>query len=168
MTSSPSPAGSVDARRVAFLGPVGTFTEQALHREAGLAAGELVPMATMADVLFAVNEGDVDAGVVPIENAIEGTVNATIDTLAFDVDLVIQRELVEPVSMHLLVPPGSPLDGVRVIHSIPVATAQCRAWLRANLPDAEVRPANSTAEAAAICARTASVSGASTCSPPRA
>ena len=155
MTSSPPPAGSVDARRVAFLGPVGTFTEQALHREADLAAGELIPMATMADVLFAVNEGDVDAGVVPIENAIEGTVNATIDTLAFDVDLVIQRELVEPVSMHLLVPPGSPLDGVRVIHSIPVATAQCRAWLRANLPDAEVRPANSTAEAAAICARTA-------------
>ncbi len=73
MTASPSPAGSVDARRVAFLGPVGTFTEQALHREAGLAAGELVPMATMADVLFAVNEGDVDAGVVDNTATATGT-----------------------------------------------------------------------------------------------
>jgi prephenate dehydratase len=148
-------AGSPAARRVAFLGPVGTFTEQAMLREADLAAAEMVPMATMADVLFAVNDSDVDLGVVPIENAIEGTVNATIDTLAFDVDLVIQRELVEPVSLHLLVQPGAPLGGIKVIHSIPVAAAQCRAWTREHAPDAELCTANSTAEAAETCATSA-------------
>lgn len=154
MTSSPSPAGSVDARRVAFLGPVGTFTEQALHREPDLSALELVPLPTMADVLFAVQEGDAELGVVPIENAIEGTVNATIDTLAFDVDLLIQRELVEPVEMHLLVPPGSGLSGIKKVLSIPVAAAQCRTWMREHLPGVELLPANSTAEAAETCAQT--------------
>ncbi len=153
MSSPPAPAGSADARRVAFLGPVGTFTEQVLRREQDLVESELVPLGSMADVLFAVNEGDVDLGVVPIENAIEGTVNATIDTLAFDVDLLIRRELVEPVSLHLLVRPGAPLGGIKQLHSIPVAAAQCRAWLRTTLPDAELRTANSTAEAAETCAR---------------
>ncbi len=155
MSEQPNPTRSADARRVAFLGPVGTFTEQALRRETDLAAGELVALPTMADVLFAVNEGDSDLGVVPIENAIEGTVNATIDTLAFDVDLVIQRELVEPVQLHLLVQPGAPLSGIKQVLSIPVAAAQCRAWLRANLPAAELRTANSTAEAAETCAQLA-------------
>ena len=141
-----------DAPRVAFLGPAGTFTEQALHREADLAAGTLVPVGSMADVLFAVQEGDADLGVVPIENAIEGTVNATIDTLAFDVDLLIQRELVEPVQLHLLVRPGTALADVKRIASIPVAAAQCRAWLREHLPGVELAAANSTAEAAETCA----------------
>ncbi len=153
MSNDLQTAGTHDAIRVAFLGPVGTFTEQALLREPDLAAGELVALGTMADVLFAVNEGDADLGVVPIENAIEGTVNATIDTLAFDVDLVIQRELVEPVSLHLLTRPGAPLSGIKQIHSIPVAAAQCRAWLRENVPGAELRTANSTAEAAETCAQ---------------
>ena len=136
---------------MAFLGPAGTFTEQALHREVDLAAGQLVPLGSMADVLFAVQEGDVDLGVVPIENAIEGTVNATIDTLAFDVDLLIQRELVEPVQLNLLVRPGASLADVKRIASIPVATAQCRAWLRDHLPGVEFTAANSTAEAAETC-----------------
>ncbi|MBS1836252.1 MAG: prephenate dehydratase [Actinobacteria bacterium] len=139
--------------RVAFLGPVGTFTEQALHREPDLAASELVALPTMGDVLFAVHEGEVDLGVVPIENAIEGTVNATIDTLAFDVDLVIQRELVEPVSLHLLAKPGTAVTAIRQILSIPVAAAQCRSWIRANVGGVEVTTANSTAEAAETCAR---------------
>ena len=102
----------------------------------------------MADVLFAVHEGDLDLGVVPIENAIEGTVNATIDTLAFDVDLLIQRELVERVQLNLVVPPGASIAGVKRIVSIPVASAQCRTWLREHLPGVELVAANSTAEAA--------------------
>ena len=134
--------------RVAFLGPVGTFTEQALHREPDLSNAELVACDSMVDVLFAVHEGEVDHGVVPIENAIEGTVNATIDTLAFDVDLLIQRELVEPVSFNLMVTPGATLEGIRSVLSIPVATAQCRGWLRAHLDGSEHLAARSTAEAA--------------------
>ncbi|MCO5322736.1 MAG: prephenate dehydratase [Microthrixaceae bacterium] len=139
-------------RRVAFLGPAGTFTEQALHREADLSAAELIECDSMVEALFAVNEGSADLGVVPIENAIEGTVNATIDTLAFDVDLRIQRELVEPVALNLLAPRGAKLGDIKSVHSIPVATAQCRSWLRSNLGTVEHIAANSTAEAAATVA----------------
>jgi prephenate dehydratase len=153
MADRPDP--SADRPRVAFLGPAGTFTEQALHREADLAAGRLQPCGSMADVLFSVQEGAAEYGVVPIENAIEGTVNATIDTLAFDVDLLIQRELVEPVTLNLLVPPGAAVSGVKRVLSIPVATAQCRTWLRDHLPGVEYRAANSTAEAAETCAELA-------------
>lgn len=152
MSDAPAPTPTVDSSRVAFLGPVGTFTEQALRREVDLAACELVPLPTMVDVLFAVQDGDADLGVVPIENAIEGTVNATIDTLAFDVDLVIRRELVEPVSLHLLAVPGAQITGIKQVVSIPVAAAQCRGWLRANIGTTEVVQANSTAEAAETCA----------------
>jgi len=136
------------ATTIGYLGPEGTFTEQAMHREADLAALQSVPFPSMPDVLFAVHEGTVDLGVVPIENAIEGTVNATIDTLAFDVDLLIQRELVQRVQHNLLTVPGAPLDGIKKVVSIPVATAQCRTWLRDRLPNVGQGAANSTAEAA--------------------
>ena len=148
--ASPAPI-----QRVAFLGPVGTFTEQALQREPDLAGADLLPCDSMVDVLFAVHEGAADAGVVPIENAIEGTVNATIDTLAMDVEVMIQRELLEPVAMNLLAPPGTDLAAITSVTSIPVATAQCRTWLRDNLPDAAHVAANSTAEAAAGVAKAA-------------
>jgi len=148
-----SPAA--DGLRVAFLGPAGTFTEQALHREADLSGATLVACDSMVDVLFAVHDGDAELGVVPIENAIEGMVNATIDTLAFDVDVLIQRELVEPVTLNLLATPGATLETVRSVVSIPVATAQCRTWLRAHLPAAEHLAANSTAEAAMTVAKAA-------------
>ena len=151
-----SPASAPDRpsapARIGFLGPAGTFTEQALHREADLSSGELVPYRAMADVLFAVHDGEVDLGVVPIENAIEGTVNATIDTLAFDVDLLIQRELVERVQLNLVAPRGSTVAGIKRVVSIPVASAQCRTWLREHLGGVELVTANSTAEAAETCA----------------
>ena len=140
-------------RRVAFLGPAGTFCEQALLREPDLREADLVACDSMVDVLFAVHEGDADTGVVPIENAIEGTVNATIDTLAFDVDLLIQRELIEPVSLNLLAAAGTHLQQLRSVMSLPVATAQCRTWLRTNLGHAQHLAANSTAEAAETVAR---------------
>jgi prephenate dehydratase len=102
----------------------------------------------MPDVLFAVHEGEVDLGVVPIENAIEGTVNATIDTLAFDVNVLIQRELVQRVQHNLLTVPGAVVADITRVVSIPVATAQCRTWLREFLPGVGHGAANSTAEAA--------------------
>ena len=144
-------------RRVAFLGPAGTFCEQVLLREHDLRSGELVPCDSMVEVLFAVHEGEADTGVVPIENAIEGTVNATIDTLAFDVDLFIQRELIEPVSLNLLTLEGTRLDDLRAVMSLPVATAQCRRWLRTHLGSAEHLAANSTAEAAEIVANSGDI-----------
>lgn len=146
--------GTVDgAAPIAYLGPEGTFTEQALQHQADLAARPLLACDSMVDALFAVHDGTVELGVVPIENAIEGTVNATIDTLAFDVDLLIQRELLEPVSLNLLVNPGSPARDIERIVSIPIAAAQCRTWLRTNLAEVPHDTVNSTAEAAAVVAR---------------
>jgi len=138
---------------VAFLGPAGTFTEEVLLTQSDLAAAQLVAYPSMADVLFAVAEGDVDAGVVAIENAIEGTVNIAMDTLAFDVDLAIQRELVLPVRMNLMAPAGTDLTSVKQVLSIPVAWAQCHQWLRQHLPDAELVAVGSTAEAAQLVAQ---------------
>jgi prephenate dehydratase len=138
------------AIRVGFLGPLGTFTEQALLTQADLAAGELVPLASMSDVLQAVDDGRLDVGFVAIENSIEGTVNLTQDGLIFSHDLLIQREVVLDVEQCLLGPSGAELDEVKVVLSIPVATAQCLHFLAAHLPSAELRAANSTAEAARV------------------
>lgn len=148
MTDVAEPNASPSPTRVGFLGPAGTFTEQALLRVPELAAAERVPFSLMTDVLFAVAEGQVDLGVVPVENAIEGTVNAIVDTLAFDVDLLVQRELIEPVSLNLVARPGTTLEDVRQVHAIPVASAQCRTWLREHLSTVDYVPANSNAEAA--------------------
>ena len=93
-------------RRIGFLGPEGTFTEQALLGEADLASEELVPMATIAEVLAAADSGDIDLGFVGIENSIEGTVNVTIDALAFEHDLLIQREVELGIQLNLLAPAG--------------------------------------------------------------
>ena len=136
--------------RIGFLGPLGTFTEQALLTQADLAAGELVPLPSIPEVIAAAEAGEVDLGFVPIENAIEGTVNATLDTLAFDADLLVQREVVIPVQLNLLAPPGVGLGDITKVISIPHATAQCRAFLGRELPQAETVAANSTAEAARL------------------
>ncbi|MCU1378823.1 MAG: prephenate dehydratase [Acidimicrobiales bacterium] len=136
--------------RIAFLGPLGTFTEEALLSQDDLAQGELVPVGSIPEVLAVTERGEVDLGFVAIENAIEGTVNASIDALAFEHDLLIQREIVIPIHQNLLAPPGSTLADIRAVMSIPVATAQVRGWLAANLPGVEEIAANSTAEAARL------------------
>jgi prephenate dehydratase len=137
-------------RRVGFLGPFGTFTEQAVKSQVDLGACELVPFRSVPDVLDAVDRGQVDVGVVPIENSIEGTVNFTQDALAFDYDLLIQREIVLDIEHCLLAAPGTRLGDVRIVYSIPVATAQCHRFLRESLPEADILAANSTADAARL------------------
>ena len=142
------PLSDTSGRRVGFLGPLGTFTEQALLTQRDLAGAELVPLRAMPDVLVAVERGEVDLGFVAIENSIEGTVNLSQDELAFSHDLLIHREVVLDIEHCLLAQPGVALADIKVVHSIPVATAQCHGWLRRILPAAEVHAANSTAEAA--------------------
>ncbi|MGI8711086.1 MAG: prephenate dehydratase [Acidimicrobiales bacterium] len=136
------------AVRVGFLGPPGTFTEQALLTQPDWAEAELVRLPTMADVLRASEDGQVDVGFVAIENSIEGTVNVTSDTLAFDVDVLIQREVVIGIQQHLMAVPGTTLADVKVVASIPHATAQCRRFLSEHLPAVTAEAFNSTAEAA--------------------
>jgi prephenate dehydratase len=138
--------------RVGFLGPLGTFTEQALKTQPDLAAAEHVLFRTMPDVLDAVDSGEVDLGFVAIENSIEGTVNLTQDELAFNHDLLIQREVVLDIEHCLLGRPGTTIADITAVYSIPVATAQCHAFLRNNVGHAEVRATNSTAEAARLVA----------------
>ncbi len=147
-------------QRVGFFGPFGTFTQQALTTLTDLADAEHVPYRTVPDVLDAVETGDVDFGLVPIENSIEGMVNFTQDALAFDHDLLIVREVVIDIEHCLMARPGVGLDDVIEVYSIPVATAQCHRYLREHLPEAEVLASNSTADAARVVAEGTSASAA--------
>jgi prephenate dehydratase len=150
MTSADAPPPNPTPQRIAFLGPFGTFTEQALRTQLDLESAELLPHRTVPDVLDAVSAGEADAGFVPIENSIEGMVNFTLDALAFDHELLIVREVVLDIHLCLTARPGIRLEDVKEILSIPVATAQCHRYLREFLPFADVRSALSTAGAAQL------------------
>ncbi len=147
MTGAVSPHATIG-----FLGPSGTFTEEALRSEPGLARAELRPLPSFVHVLSAVTDGTVDYGFVALENSIEGTVSIALDQLVFERDLVIVGEVVLPVTQNLLAHPGATLFDIRRIVSFPHATGQCRAWLTANLPDTEEAAARSTAEAVRLVA----------------
>ncbi|MDQ6909362.1 MAG: prephenate dehydratase [Actinomycetota bacterium] len=133
--------------RIAFLGPPGTFTEEALLGQPDLAGGELVAMRSMRDVLQATTDGEVDIGFVALENSIEGTVRLVLDGLVFEHDLLIQREVELAVNQNLLAPPDLTLAEVRRVVSFPDALAQCQRFFKQQLPAVEVVAANSTAEA---------------------
>ncbi len=133
---------------VGYLGPPGTFTEQAVFSQPDLARMRHRPINSIIDVLQSVESAEVDLGLVAIENMIEGSVTATLDALAFGTDLFIQREVIIDVNLNLLVSPGVRLESVKAVRSHPVAYAQCRAFLSRSLPDAAFEAANSTAEAA--------------------
>jgi prephenate dehydratase len=138
------------ATSVAYFGPEATFTQEALLTQSDLAAARLTPLGSITAVLDAVARGDHEFGFVPIENAIEGTVSATIDGLIHDVDLHIQREVVMDIHLHLLARHGTALADIRSVASYPHALAQCQKYLAEVLPDAEQRAANSTADAARL------------------
>ncbi len=137
---------------IAYLGPPATFTEEALLAEADLASAELRPVPTIADAFGAVAEGSAAAAFVPIENSIEGPVNATVDQLVFSDGLLVHREVVLDVHLDLMAVAGTSLRSVRKVISFPHATAQCRRYLREHLPHVEVGEASSTAEAARLVA----------------
>jgi prephenate dehydratase len=137
----------VTAQRVAFLGPEGTFTSEAVR----LAAPDAEPLAltTIDEVVAAVRDGQAESGVVPIENSIEGSVNLTLDALAFgEPGVYVRGEVALPISMNLLAAPGTSLDDIAVVRSQPHALAQCRRWITDHLPAAHLEAATSTAEAA--------------------
>ena len=135
----------VPPARYAFLGPEGTFTEQALRTLPAARKAELQPCATVTVALDAVRNGEADGAVVPIENSVEGSVPVTLDELATGEPLMITREMTVPVEFSVLVRPGTRLDDVRRIATHPHAAAQTRKWVALNLPDAEVVHTSSTA-----------------------
>jgi prephenate dehydratase len=132
---------------VAYLGPEGTFTEEALGTQADLAQAQRLPLTSFWDVLEAVDRGRADIGLVALENSIEGTVNVTLDQLIFAHNLWIVRELQLNVAQCLVGLNGARLEAVKKIVSMPVATAQCRTWLSRHLPGAEEEAGPSTADA---------------------
>ena len=134
--------------RYAYLGPPGTFTEAALRSMPLTSEDELTPFPTVAAALDSVREQITDGAVVPMENSIEGSVNATLDELAVGVRLVISHEVVIPVAFDLVARPGTTLDQVSRVATHPHAEAQCRAWVSRHLPSTMVVPAASTAAAA--------------------
>ncbi|MCZ7529720.1 MAG: prephenate dehydratase [Acidimicrobiia bacterium] len=139
--------------RISYLGPPGTFTEEALKTQDDLGAGDLLPVRAVPDAVAAVESGDADAAFVPIENSIEGSVTVTLDTLAFESELLIRREVDLPVSFSLCMKPETTMRQITTVRSIPIAAAQCRQWLRRRVPKAEIEPATSTADAARAVAR---------------
>lgn len=138
------------SKKIGYFGPAGTFTEQALITQTDLAAYGHIPFRTVPDILDAVESGEVELGLVPIENSIEGTVNFTQDALVFDYDLLIQREVVIDIEHCVLARPGTSLSDITILLSIPVAAAQCHSYIRKHLQSVEIRAAHSTAEAARL------------------
>jgi prephenate dehydratase len=133
--------------RVAFLGPAGTHSEEALRASAPPEA-DAVPYPTIYDAVIAVEEGEVDRAIVPIENALEGSVAVTLDTLTLEAHRTrIEAEVVQPIHHCVLARSEVSLSTVDRVVSHPQATAQCARFLREHLPNAEHVSAPSTADA---------------------
>jgi prephenate dehydratase len=134
--------------RIAYLGPRGTFTEDALRAAVGDDEVDAVPAATVYDAIISVQEGNADRALVPFENSIEGTVTATLDTLAFDADgVTLVGEYDLPIRHCLIAREEIALEDIELVLSHPQASAQCARFIRESLPQADVRAAPSTAEA---------------------
>jgi prephenate dehydratase len=142
-----------DRPRYAFLGPVGTFTEAALRRVVSPDDAEYLPQPDVVTALDAVREGRAEYAVVAIENSVEGAVTAVLDTLSVG-DLVMQREVVVPVTFALAARPDTAFDAVTRVGAHPHAWAQCRSWLRAHLPAAVHVPQTSNTAGAQLLAGT--------------
>jgi prephenate dehydratase len=146
--------------RVGYFGPEGTFTHEALiealggeEAAAALADVELVPLPTIYDTVMAVHTGAVERALVPIENSLEGSVNATLDALAMETeDVAIVGELVHPIRHCLIARTELELGQIEAVVSHPQATAQCARFIRTRLPNARVLAGSSTADAVRLVA----------------
>jgi prephenate dehydratase len=134
--------------RFVYLGPEGTFTEQALRTIHAAEHGIRTPARSVPEALDAVRAGDADAALVPLENSVGGAVPVTLDELAAGSPLVITREVVLPVEFVLGARDRIDLPRIRTVAAHPQASAQCRNWLMKHLPDAVVVDVLSNATAA--------------------
>jgi prephenate dehydratase len=134
--------------RFVYLGPEGTFTEAALRTLPAAERGLRTPARSVPEALEAVRSGEADAALVPLENSVGGAVPVTLDELVTGSPLMITREVVLPVEFVLAARGPVPLAAIRSIAAHPQASAQCRNWLRAHVPDAAVVDVLSNAAAA--------------------
>ena len=136
------------ARVVAFLGPSGTFTEEAfLRHTAGYDDVKPVPCSTLAEIVDQVESGKADEGIAPIENSIAGAINDVIDGLVAAKNARIVGELLLPVDICLIVAPGTDLSKVTSVRSKAEALGQCRRFLAEKMPNAKLEPFDSTVRA---------------------
>jgi len=134
--------------RIAYLGPAGTFTEDALGEAFADGSFEPLRTPTIPDAILAVERGEAERALVPIENSIEGSVRPTLDALAFEVDgVTIVGEHDYRVRVHLIAREGVALENVGAVLSHPQPLAQCARFLRERLPGVELRSVSSTAAA---------------------
>jgi prephenate dehydratase len=138
--------------RIGYFGPEGTYTQEAMLTSAATLGLDVepVPLPTIYDTVMAVHDGTVERALVPIENSLEGSVNATLDALAHETERVeIVGEVVMPIRHCLIVRAGLPLalDEIETVVSHPQANAQCAQFIRTSLPQAQVIAGSSTAEA---------------------
>ncbi|MFS0704677.1 prephenate dehydratase [Cellulomonas sp. 179-A 9B4 NHS] len=136
--------------RYAYLGPAGTFTEQALRSVASPDEAEYLPQTDVGSAVAAVRSGAADYAVVAIESTVEGGVTATLDALATGEPLLVLREVLVPVQFTLIGAPGTRLADVARVSAHPHAWVQCRRWLAAHLPGAVHVPATSNTAPAAL------------------
>ena len=136
-------------RRMSYLGPAGTFCEEAARVTASPNDNwELIPCSSIDRVFAAVHNGTTECGIVPVENSCEGSVNLTLDLLAYEYPLEIAGEVILPVRHNLLAHPGVKEEHIVQVMSHPQALAQCRQYLSKNLGAIDLITMPSTAEAA--------------------
>ena len=133
------------ARRLAYLGPPGTYSEEAAMLYDSDA--ELVAATTLPGVVQSVHSGDADEAIVPVENSLEGAVTFTADLLIQEMSLKIKSELVLPIHHCLLAKPGVNTEDVEVVYSHPQSLGQCRGFLQRRFPDASLMPSLSNSSA---------------------
>lgn len=138
--------------RYSYLGPEGTFSEEALRTLPEAADASLLPTRTVPEALDAVRTGDADAALVPLENSVGGSVPVTVDDLVAGSPLQIRREVVLPIRF-VFASRGAALAEVRTVAAHPQASAQCRQWLRDTVPAATVTDVLSNATAAILTAK---------------
>jgi prephenate dehydratase len=134
--------------RIAYLGPPGTFSEEAVGRCDLCAGDEPLPCASFQDAWEAVLAGQAEAALLPVENSIEGAIGTTLDLQVHRHGLMIRREVLLPVQQQLLARPGTTLAEVTRVLSHPQPLGQCARFLRERLPGARLEPTHSTADAA--------------------
>ncbi len=138
--------------RVGYLGPPGTFSEEALGRCELVSGAERRDYPTIAEAIEAVAKGEVEMSLVPIENSLEGSVHVTLDTLVHRPGLRIRREVLLPIEQNLLARPGTEVSQVRCLLSHPQPLGQCVTFLRERLAGVPQEITTSTAEAARLAA----------------
>ncbi len=134
--------------RIGYLGPEGTFSQQAALEYSKGSGCKFISYESIPEMLLAVNNRELDEAIAPIENSIEGAVNATLDILSDDVELKIKYEFVLMIRQNLMAAKGAKLEGIKTVISHPQPLGQCKRFLRQKLPGVECRYSFSTAKAA--------------------